>query len=40
VLTGKGVNPDHAELALYPIKIEGDDIYVDVVGIEPKFSHA
>jgi len=38
VLTGKGINPDHAELALYPIKIEGDDIYVDVAGIEPKFA--
>ncbi len=38
VLTGKGVNPDHAELALYPLKLDGDDIYVDVAGIEPKFA--
>lgn len=38
VLTGKGVNPEHAELALYPLKLEGDDIYVDVHGIEPKFA--
>ena len=38
VLTGKGVNPEHAELALYPLKVEGDDIYVDVTGIEPKFA--
>ena len=38
VLTGRGVNPEHAELALYPIKVEGDDVYVDVAGIEPKFA--
>jgi len=38
VLTGKGVNPEHAELALYPLKVEGDDVYVDVTGIEPKFA--
>ena len=38
VLTGRGVNPEHAELALYPLKVEGDDIYVDVTGIEPKFA--
>lgn len=36
VTTGKGVNPEDCELARYPIKVEGDHVYVDVVGIEPK----
>lgn len=40
VKSGKGVNPTHAEVAKYPVKVEDDDIYVDVEGIEPKFSTA
>ena len=36
VVAGKGVNPDHAEIAKYPVKIEGEDVLVDVEGIEPK----
>ena len=36
VVAGKGVNPDHAEIAQYPVKIEGEDVLVDVEGIEPK----
>ena len=40
VLTGKGVNPTHAELAKYPVKVEGEDVLVDVAGIEVKFAHA
>ena len=38
--TYKGVNPTHAQLACYPVKIEGDDIYVDVEGDSPKFAHS
>ncbi len=40
VASGKGVNPTHAELAKYPVKIDGDDVLVDVAGIEVKFAHA
>ncbi len=40
VKSGKGVNPTHAELAKYPVKLEGEDILVDVAGIEAKFAHA
>lgn len=40
VKTGKGINPGHAELALYPVKVEGDDVFVDVDAIEPKFAHS
>ena len=36
MVAGKGVNPGHAEIAQYPVKIEGEDVYVDVEGIEPK----
>ena len=38
--TGKGINPAHAELAIYPSKVEGEDVYVDTVGVEPKFAHS
>jgi toluene monooxygenase system ferredoxin subunit len=36
VLKGRGVNPCHAELALYPTKVEAGQIFVSVVGVEPK----
>ena len=36
VVAGKGVNPDDAEIAKYKVKIEGDDVYVDVEGVKPK----
>ena len=37
--TGKGVNPADCALAEYPLRIDGDDVYVDVAGIEPLYSH-
>lgn len=40
VASAKSVNPDDAELAVYPVKVEDGGIYVSIEGIEPKFSHA
>jgi toluene monooxygenase system ferredoxin subunit len=33
--TGKGLNPEDCRLMQYPLKIEGEDVYVNVEGIEP-----
>ena len=38
--SGTGVNPNDCKLARYPLKIDGDDIYVDVEGIETLHAHA
>ncbi|MEQ8348365.1 MAG: Rieske 2Fe-2S domain-containing protein [Sneathiellaceae bacterium] len=38
VVAGAGVNPGHAEIAKYPVKVDGDDVYVDTDGIQPKFA--
>jgi toluene monooxygenase system ferredoxin subunit len=35
ITTGKGVNPEDCELARYPVKVEGNNVYVDVEGIQP-----
>lgn len=40
VTTGKGVNPSHAELAMFPIRVEGEEVFVDVEGVTPKFAHS
>jgi toluene monooxygenase system ferredoxin subunit len=39
VCTGQGVNPADSALAQYPTKVEGENIYVDIDGIQP-LSHA
>jgi toluene monooxygenase system ferredoxin subunit len=36
VVTGAGINPCHASVALYPTKIQDGQIYVSVAGIEAK----
>lgn len=38
--TGVGINPGDCRLAGYPIKIEGDTVYVDTADIKPLFSHS
>ena len=37
--TGVGLNPGDCQLANYPIKIEGNEIYVDTADITPLFAH-
>lgn len=37
--TGEGVNPKDCALAEFPVQINGDDVLVDVEGIEPLFAH-
>ncbi len=30
MVTGAGINPDNTQLGLFPVRIDGDEVYVDV----------
>jgi toluene monooxygenase system ferredoxin subunit len=36
--SGQGVNPSNCQLAVYPLKIDGDDVMVDTEGVDPLFA--
>jgi toluene monooxygenase system ferredoxin subunit len=36
--SGSGVNPAGCQLAEYPIRIDGDDVFVDTAGVTPRFA--
>ncbi|QJY49358.1 Rieske 2Fe-2S domain-containing protein [Pseudonocardia broussonetiae] len=38
--TCTGINPGHAELARYPVRLDGDDVYIDPDGDTPKVAHS
>ena len=38
--SGAGINPSDCRIAEYPIKIEGEEVFVDVEGVEPFKSHS
>ncbi|WP_377645392.1 Rieske 2Fe-2S domain-containing protein [Oryzobacter terrae] len=38
--TCTGINPGHARLARYPVKLDGDSVYVDPEGDTPKIAHS
>ena len=40
VKTCQGINPTHSTLASYPVKLDGDDVYVDPDGDTPKYAHS
>ncbi|PWR17847.1 Rieske 2Fe-2S domain-containing protein [Zavarzinia compransoris] len=37
--TGAGLNPTDCRIAEYPVDIRGDDVFVNVEGVEPCKSH-
>jgi toluene monooxygenase system ferredoxin subunit len=38
--TGKGINPGDTRLAEYPVRIDGEDVLVEVEGVTPLFAHS
>ena len=38
--SGQGVNPADCRLAVYPVRVEGEDVLVDTEGVVPLFATA
>ena len=38
--SGKGLNPTDCQIAEYPLKVEGEDVLVDIEGVEPFTAHS
>jgi toluene monooxygenase system ferredoxin subunit len=38
VVSGCGINPTGAAITLYPVKVENDQVYVSVAGVQPKYA--
>lgn len=36
--SGVGINPGNCRLAEYPVRLDGDDVHVDVAGVTPLFA--
>ncbi|AUW60566.1 2Fe-2S ferredoxin (plasmid) [Sphingobium sp. SCG-1] len=37
--TGQGLNPTDCRISEYPVKVDGDDVYVDADGVTPCKAH-
>lgn len=38
--TGEGINPGDCRLARYPVKVDGDDVLIEVEDVHPLFAHS
>lgn len=37
--TGQGLNPTDCRIAEYPVRLDGDEVFVDAEGVEPCKAH-